>query len=123
MLLSLVDLDFMLKGTAVAVVFYIPAIIVATTVEPFAGEASAFFVAMYVPQLVLIILFLIRIQVLIDRMLRGENGTWQSNRNLNIQNSVRNLSVVVQKLGDDDEGSKVGGMEAINEDGNNERTV
>lgn len=91
MLLSLVDLDFMLKGTAVAVVFYIPAIIVATTVEPFAGQASALFVAMYVPQLILIVMFALRLHVLIQRMLQGKQGTWSSTRNLNIRNSVVHL--------------------------------
>ena len=94
MLLSLVDLDFMLKSTAVAVIFYIPAIVVATKVEPFAGEAAPLFIAMYVPQVILIVLFAVRLHILIQRMLQGKPGTWSSSRNLNVSNSVRNMIVV-----------------------------
>lgn len=75
-MLALIDLDYMVKCTILAVVIYIPVIIVATTVEPFAGQAVAFFTAMYIPQFVLIILFLVRFEVLIRRISRGQKGTW-----------------------------------------------
>lgn len=71
-LLAMVDLDFMLRGTLAAVVAYIPAIVVASTVQPFAGEATAFVVAMYVPQAVLIVLFTVRLPILIKRLLRDQ---------------------------------------------------
>ena len=80
-LLSLVDLDYMLWCTGAAVVIYIPVIIIATLVSPFSGQAVAYFVAMYIPQFVLIILFVIRLEILIRRMLRGEDGTWSAQEN------------------------------------------
>mmetsp|Transcript_18901 Transcript_18901/g.41182 ORF Transcript_18901/g.41182 Transcript_18901/m.41182 type:complete len:686 (+) Transcript_18901:333-2390(+) len=80
MLLTLMDLDYMMKSTGVAVCTYIAAIIVATQVKPFAEEAIAYVVAMYVPHITLIILFLIRIEVLIRRMARGEKGTWNTGK-------------------------------------------
>jgi hypothetical protein len=70
-LLSMVDLDFMVRGTVLAIVFYIPAIVVAATVFPFAGHASAFFVAMYLPQVVLCVLFTYRIHTLLQKLLKG----------------------------------------------------
>lgn len=79
-LLTLVDLSFMLKSTLVAVLVYIPCIIVATTVEPFANHASAYFVAMYIPQVVLIVLFTFRLEVLVRRILRGEDGAWSDEK-------------------------------------------
>lgn len=80
MLLTLMDLDYMMKSTAVAVCTYIAAIIVATQVKPFAEEAIAYVVAMYVPHITLIILFLVRLEVLIRRMARGEKGTWNTGK-------------------------------------------
>jgi hypothetical protein len=84
-LLTLVDLAFMLKCTGIAFLVYIPCIIVATNVKPFAKHASAYFVAMYIPTSVLIVLFTVRLEVLIRRILRGEKGAWsdqKSNRRL-----------------------------------------
>jgi hypothetical protein len=77
-LLACMDLDYMLWSTAGAVIVYVPAIIVATVVPPFGSQAAAFFVAMYVPQFVLICLFTVRIELLIRKMLGGERGTWGS---------------------------------------------
>jgi len=75
-LLACMDLNFMLKSTAGAVVVYIPTIIVATLVPPFGSQAAAFFVAMYVPQFVLVCLFTVRFELLVRKMLRGEDGPW-----------------------------------------------
>jgi len=91
-LLVCMDLDFMLWSTAGAVVVYIPAIIVATLVPPFGSQAAAFFVAMYVPQFVLICLFTVRIELLIRKMLKGENGPWSSKSS--ITRSIRFTSGV-----------------------------
>lgn len=77
-MLTLIDLDYMVKCTILAVVIYIPVIIVATTVQPFAGQAVAFFVAMYIPQFVLSILFVVRFEILIRRIVRGQKGTWET---------------------------------------------
>mmetsp|Transcript_11282 Transcript_11282/g.23749 ORF Transcript_11282/g.23749 Transcript_11282/m.23749 type:complete len:702 (+) Transcript_11282:462-2567(+) len=80
MLLTLMDLDYMMKSTGVAVCTYIAAIVVATQVNPFAEEAIAYIVAMYIPHITLIILFLVRLEVLIRRMARGEKGTWNTGK-------------------------------------------
>ena len=76
-LLACVDLDFMLWSTAGAVVVYIPVIIVAVLVPPFGSQAIAFFVAMYIPQVVLIVLFSVRLETLIRRMLKGAQGPFR----------------------------------------------
>lgn len=67
-LLALIDLKFMLWSTVAALIAYVPAIIIASLVQPFAGHAIAYFVAMYIPQLVLIILFGGRLFVLLGRL-------------------------------------------------------
>jgi hypothetical protein len=79
-LLTLVDLDYMMTCTFVAIIVYIPAIAVAATVEPFGGKAISYFVAMYIPQVVLCVGFLFRIHVLISRMLSGASGSWSEKR-------------------------------------------
>ena len=86
-LLACVDLDFMLWSTAGAVLVYIPVIIVAVLVPPFGSQAIAFFVAMYIPQVVLIVLFVVRLEMLIRRMLKGKRGAW--NRRLSVSTSTR----------------------------------
>merc|ERR1712226_202409 len=71
-LLTLMDLDYMVKCTLVSGILYIAAIIVATKANPFGEEAVAYFIAMYVPQLTLVVLFLVRLEVLMRRMTRGQ---------------------------------------------------
>jgi hypothetical protein len=89
MLLACLDLDFMLWSTCAAIIAYIPAIVVAAIVPPFGGEAIAFFVAMFVPQFILIILFAVRIEVIIRRMLSGSTkGTW-NNSSMSLVASIR----------------------------------
>jgi hypothetical protein len=77
----------MLWSTAGAVLVYIPAIIVAVLVPPFGSQASAFFVAMYIPQVVLIVLFSVRLEVLIRSMLKGVKGSWR--RRLSVSRSTQ----------------------------------
>jgi hypothetical protein len=79
-LLTLVDLDYMMKCTFVAIGVYIPVIAVASTVEPFGGKAISYFVSMYIPQVVLCVCFLVRIHILISRMLAGARGSWSEPR-------------------------------------------
>jgi hypothetical protein len=51
-LLTLVDLDYMVKCTVLAIVAYVPAIVVVSAVysNTFGGRAISYFVAMYLPQ-------------------------------------------------------------------------
>ncbi len=76
-LLTLLDFDFMMKASFVAGIFFIPAI----SVVQLAGldsqqEAIAYFLAMYVPQLVLLIMCLVRLVIVMGMLRRGENGPW-----------------------------------------------
>merc|ERR1712224_510071 len=91
-LLACADCDFMLIATGAAVLVYIPTIVVAALVPPFAGQAVSFFVAMYVPQFILTILFLLRIEILVRRMVNGERGSWNNHRNT-VVGSLRKLQV------------------------------
>ena len=76
-LLTCMDLNYMLWSTLVAILAFVPAIVVAVKVPPFHGHAIAFFVAMYVPQFVCCILFAVRLEVNIRRMLKGDKGPWE----------------------------------------------
>jgi hypothetical protein len=73
-LLTLVDLDYMVRCTVVAVVAYVPAIVVVSAVygNSFGGRAISYFVAMYLPQAILCVLFLARIHVVVARMLKKD---------------------------------------------------
>lgn len=75
-MLACLDLNFMMWSTLGALIVYIPVIIVATLVPPFGSEAIAFFIAMYIPQVVLIFLFAVRLEKNIRVMLKGEPGAW-----------------------------------------------
>jgi hypothetical protein len=79
-LLTMVDLDYMVWCTVLAIIVYIPAIVVASVAEPFGGKAISYFVAMYIPQVVLCVMFLGRIHVVLKRMLAGGTGTWDAPR-------------------------------------------
>lgn len=68
----MLDFEYVLKSTAVATVFYIVAIVVATMGSPFGKEAISLWVAMYVPQVVLVLLFLGRLHTLFRRLVKGE---------------------------------------------------
>jgi hypothetical protein len=81
-LLSLLDFDFLIKSTICAVVFaYIPAMYIATCSSSF-GEyefqrtAFAWYIAMNIPQLFLIFVFLIRLYYNFKRLLNGDDGPW-----------------------------------------------
>jgi hypothetical protein len=80
-MLTCLDLKYMMNSTLIALVCYIPAICVAVLIPPFGGTAVAFFFAMYVPQIVLVVLFFLRLQRNFRRMLRGEEGSWTSEEN------------------------------------------
>jgi len=88
MMLSTVDLDYMLWSTVAAVVVYIPVISVASLAQPFGGHAISFFVAMYIPQFVLIVLFAIRFEMLLRRMEGGNKGTWSSRASVMARGSM-----------------------------------
>ena len=75
-LLALVDLEYMLWSTFVAVIVYIPCVVVAALVPPFGGHAIAFFVTMFIPETVLSTLFIFRVIRLINRVSKGEEGSW-----------------------------------------------
>jgi hypothetical protein len=72
-LLTLVDLDYMVKCTLLAIVAYIPAIVVVSAVysNTFGGRAISYFVAMYLPQVLLCAFFLVRIHLVLSRMLQS----------------------------------------------------
>jgi hypothetical protein len=75
-LLTCMDLNYMMLSTLVAIIAYVPAIAMAVKVYPFGGHAIAFFVAMYFPQAILCILFAVRIEINIRKMMNGANGPW-----------------------------------------------
>jgi len=90
-LLALVDLDFMLWSTIAAIVVYIPVICVAALVKPFGGQAISFFIAMYIPQFVLVCLFFVRFEIMVRRIVKEqkENNEKQAawvNKSLSIRN-------------------------------------
>lgn len=72
MIISLLDFNYMLKSTAMTTVLYIAAIVVACVVKPFAKQPISFWIAMYIPQLVLILLFIGRLHTLFRRMVKGD---------------------------------------------------
>lgn len=79
LMLTCLEFAFVLKSTGVALIFYTIVIIVVSLVEPFAKEAISYWIAMTVPQVVLIILFLGRLHTLFRRMVRGEvNGAMRA---------------------------------------------
>jgi len=72
MIITLLDFEFMLQSSVVALILYIIAIVVACMVQPFAKQAVSFWIAIYIPQLVLVLLFLGRLHTLHRRMVKGE---------------------------------------------------
>jgi hypothetical protein len=72
MIITLLDFRYMLQSTVVAMIFYSVAIVVACLVQPFAKQADSFWIAMYIPQLVLVLLFLGRLHTLSRRMVKGD---------------------------------------------------
>ena len=72
MIITLLDFNYMMKSTVVAMVLYIAAMVVACVVEPFAKQAISFWIAIYIPQLVLLLLFIGRLHTLFRRMVKGE---------------------------------------------------
>mmetsp|Transcript_13230 Transcript_13230/g.31093 ORF Transcript_13230/g.31093 Transcript_13230/m.31093 type:complete len:233 (+) Transcript_13230:1890-2588(+) len=76
-LIVCLDFHFMTIATAVACVFYVPAIgVVQYTAVDFQEEAIGYLVAYYVPKLVLILLYGVRIIVVNRKISRGEPGPW-----------------------------------------------
>lgn len=77
-LLTCMDTNFMLKSAIVALLVYVPAIIcVSIGGAEFVGQAASFFITMYLPQAILCIMFLVRIEILIRRMKTGQAGAWE----------------------------------------------
>ena len=77
-LLSLLDFNFLVKATICAVVFaYVPAMYIATFYNaPFQGQAIAYYIAMNIPQLFLVVVFLVRLYNNFQRILNGGEGPW-----------------------------------------------
>jgi len=77
-LLSLLDFNFLVKATICAVVFaYVPAMYIATFYNaPFQGQAIAYYIAMNIPQLFLVVVFLVRLYNYFQRILNGGEGPW-----------------------------------------------
>ena len=76
-LLALLDFDFLVKSTIAAVLVYIPGMYVATSLDTiYRGQAITYYVAMNIPQLFLIFVFLFRLHRNFKRVLNGEKGTW-----------------------------------------------
>jgi len=77
-LLSLLDFNFLVQATICAVVFaYVPAMYIATFYNaPFKGQAIAYYIAMNIPQLFLVLVFLVRIYNNFRRILNGGEGPW-----------------------------------------------
>jgi hypothetical protein len=66
------DFGYILKCTGVATLAYVDAILVASVGNPFGKEAISFWIAMYVPQVVLIVCFVGRLHTLFRRLVKGE---------------------------------------------------
>jgi len=76
-LLSLLDFDFLVKSTIAAVLVYIPGMYAATSLDTiYRGQAITYYVAMNIPQLFLIFVFLFRLHRNFKRVLNGEKGPW-----------------------------------------------
>ena len=71
-IITLLDFKYMMKSTVVAMVLYIAAMVVACVVQPFAKQAISFWIVMYIPQFILVLLFIGRLQTLYRRMVKGE---------------------------------------------------
>lgn len=77
-LLTLNDFDFALRATLIAAILYIPAIIVATVGnQEFVNQSITLFIVMYLPQFIIAVLFLGRIVQILNKMKRGESGSWE----------------------------------------------
>ena len=77
-LLTLNDFDFALRATLIAAILYIPAIIVATVGnQEFVNQSITLFIVMYLPQFVIAVLFWGRIVQILNKMKRGESGSWE----------------------------------------------
>ena len=72
MILTMLDFEYVLKSTVVAMVFYVVALLLASLGNPFGKEAISLWVAMYVPQVVLSLLFIGRLHTLFRRLVKGE---------------------------------------------------
>ena len=67
-----------LKATLIAAILYIPAIIVATVGnQEFVNQSITLFIVMYLPQFIIAVLFLGRIVQILNKMKRGESGSWE----------------------------------------------
>ncbi|KAL7528201.1 hypothetical protein ACHAWF_002479 [Thalassiosira exigua] len=71
-IITMLDFDYIVKSTGVAMLFYIAAIAIACVVKPFAKQAISFWIAMYVPHTILVLLFLGRLHCHYKRMAKGE---------------------------------------------------
>eukprot|EP00587_Corethron_hystrix_P016726 CAMPEP_0113331158 /NCGR_PEP_ID=MMETSP0010_2-20120614/22299_1 /TAXON_ID=216773 ORGANISM="Corethron hystrix, Strain 308" /NCGR_SAMPLE_ID=MMETSP0010_2 /ASSEMBLY_ACC=CAM_ASM_000155 /LENGTH=519 /DNA_ID=CAMNT_0000194325 /DNA_START=518 /DNA_END=2077 /DNA_ORIENTATION=+ /assembly_acc=CAM_ASM_000155 len=89
-LLTLLDFDFMLYATIAAGISYIPSIAVVYVVPfGFQKEAIAFFAAYYVPQLVLVVCFGIRLVVVVEKLKKDEEGPWTQKKKIRRMSSMR----------------------------------
>mmetsp|Transcript_14003 Transcript_14003/g.30492 ORF Transcript_14003/g.30492 Transcript_14003/m.30492 type:complete len:192 (+) Transcript_14003:90-665(+) len=96
-IVTMLDFRFILKSTGVAMIFYIVAIIVVSVAKPFAKEAISYWSAMFVPQVVLIFLFIGRMHTQFRRIVRGDlkgvmRGRFQQKMFGNTGNEVESTS-------------------------------
>ncbi|VEU42942.1 unnamed protein product [Pseudo-nitzschia multistriata] len=76
-LLALLDFDFLVNSTICAVGVYIPSMYAATCLDTiYKGQAISYYVAMNMPQLVLILVLLVRLKYNFRKVLDGEEGPW-----------------------------------------------
>ena len=72
-IITLLDFRYILRSTMVAMIFYIVAIILASMIGM--KQAISFWIAMYIPQLVLCLLFLGRLHTLQRRFMKREDSS------------------------------------------------
>lgn len=79
LVVTMLDFGYIVKSTGVALVLYVIALVIASLVQPFAKSAIAYFIVMFVPQAILLVLFIGRMYTLYRRMVKGEaKGTMRA---------------------------------------------
>lgn len=73
-MLTMLEFRYIVRSTGVALIFYIVAIILVSLVQPFAKQAISYWIAIFIPQTVLIVLFLGRLCILFRRMAKGNDN-------------------------------------------------
>lgn len=103
-LVACLDFDFMVVAAVVAGLSYVPAILVVQ----FAGlgieqQAIGYFATMYIPQLVLVLMFLGRLAIIIPRISNGAPGPWSDQQVSSVQGQELAASAVAKAVPAEDE--------------------